>query len=264
MKKFIILPIILLAILFTAAPALADDPPDMDVDIGVSAPGDVDMDVDIDAGGDVDLTVDGYDLDEVAYQANEAFNRNPDSITGPGLGDLTADWYSRWYKEIGPYHEAITKHSEILALLSEAQARLISEQTLTDEEIADIIKELDILKVLLQDAVETSQETDEEIQHQLIYGAETHIAANQIAINQLRSGALESGLDADSLRNRVSALEKYTMSDIEYGAWLASQVKRLNKQDERFEWYLVLTWIVLALFFITVPIILKKVARRKV
>jgi len=262
-KKLVILPLIIIALLLFVAPVCADDPPDMDVDIGVSTPGDVDMDVDIDAGGDVSLTVDGYDLDEVASQASQGAGFSdtfPSSLTSPGF---TYDWYTRWNREIQPYAEAINQHNNILDLLANAQARLITEQTLTDEEIASINAEIETIKDALLKAIEESRAKEEELAQQLTFGAEAHIAANLMSINSLDDRTFATYTNVALVTNRTTELESYAAANSVYLEWLTSETQRLDAQSHELRRLLQITWMGCAAFVLVFAIVLVHVARKR-
>lgn len=131
----VLIPICLLVAFLTmpASVALADDPPDVEVDVEIGSPGDVDVDVGIDAGGDVDVTVDGMDIrDEIGslHQGVAKANR----VDGSGSIN-TGDWYRYWYKEITPVITVINNLGGNFDLAVEAIAKLITEREVTDADL---------------------------------------------------------------------------------------------------------------------------------
>lgn len=152
---------ILAIILFMgfATPVLASDPSGIDVNVDVVTPGDVGLDVDIDAGGDVDVTIDGTSYPDAMYSAIE------EAMANGGRGAIDKiDWYRYWNKEIEPYYNLLVNHDAFLAILSDAQAKLIQEEELTQNDIDEILSAITALK-----------EEDAKIWDQLMYGAEAHI-----------------------------------------------------------------------------------------
>lgn len=159
MRK-VIVAIILAMLLFTfAAPVLADDPPDTQVEVGIITSGDVDLNVSVTAGGGVDVIIDGTAYPEAINSAVWSAIANGGR---PPIDQL--DWYRLWNKEIEPYYNVLSSHDALLNLLTESQAKLIQGQELTRSDIDSIIASLNALRV--QDA---------KTWNQLMYGAERHL-----------------------------------------------------------------------------------------
>ena len=121
MKRLFIVPLILILVLLTASPALAQS--GMDVDIGIVTPGDVDLDVGICAGGDIDITIDGVDFAQTANAAQEALDKI-NNRKGDGLWDF--NFYYWKLSGIGRgVAEQISNIWSTINLLMESQAQLI-------------------------------------------------------------------------------------------------------------------------------------------
>ncbi len=150
-KLILIIPLALLIVGLLGTPILADDPPDTEVDITVASPGDIDVDMELNSGGDTNITIDGVDFQDAASTAYSAWQAIGNIHGGIDYNDFMRYFYQR----ITPYENAIVQNSQIVSLLGEAQAKLITEhQTLVEElnssqELTE--EELEVLNTRLQE-----------------------------------------------------------------------------------------------------------------
>jgi len=128
----VLIPVCLLvAFLAIPAVALANDPPDVEVDISISG-GDVDVDMGID-GNNVDVTVDGMDIRNEIEGLHSGVAKAT-RVDGSG-GINTGDWYKYWSKEITPFIIAIRNLRGNLDLTTEGVAKLIKEKAGSDAKL---------------------------------------------------------------------------------------------------------------------------------
>ena len=180
MKRLLIAIVISLVLASFATPVFAQDPPDTEVVVVVTTPGDVDLDVGINAGGDVDITVDGYDFDETARMAYQAYMDS--RATGEGSIN-TADWYNYFNKEMKVYNQVLAGMDNTLGILANAEAKLMQGQDLTAVEIRAVNSALADWKLEVggsladvDSAIASIKAQEEKTWNQLMYGAEAHIA----------------------------------------------------------------------------------------
>ena len=239
MKRLWITPIILLVICLLATPVFAVDPPDTEVDVTVVTPGDVDLDVDIIAGGDVDVTVDGVDLKATASTAQTAYDK---AFGFNSWNDFILYWR---LTGIGPNIQGqIDELQAISVLLMSAEAKLIQEQELNEEELSSIqtmlasfgktnaetASALGTFGTEMTMELDSLQGRDDEIWNQLMYGAEAHIT-------------LLEGLTAEQ-ESRIAMLQTETTSlSTELETARANQVGLLNYVDYLQRQYLYYFWI---------------------
>jgi len=218
-------------LLLVADPALAQDPPDTEVGVGVTSPGDVDLDVEIEAGGEVDVTVDGVDFKETAGTVNTL--SDPTAI--PYISAF--DWYEYWNKEIAPYEFFLKDMDEAVSLLAAAEQKLIQEQELTAQDIDAISEKLEALngiigtlKTSTTDKISALQNRDDKIWNQLMYGAEAHL--------DLLSGQVAAqGNEIETMRSVHESL--YEQIAVQYSGY----IELLNYVDYLREQYLYYIWI---------------------
>lgn len=220
--------IALMVLMLVPSVAFAQDPPDLDVDIGIGTSGDVDLDIDINAGGDVDVTIDGVGLDEALAEASR-------DKSSPENNHFMWDYTYYWrITGIGDRIEGqIAELQQISGLLLDANAKLIllsGQSTEKQRNLATRLAELNSetdeslcqLKADADSVVESLQTRDDEIWNQLMYGAEAHIAIldaqlvvqeSQISSLQAESALLKAQIEtADTnnyaLRNYVDYLQR--------------------------------------------------------
>jgi len=113
--------------------ALAADPPDTQVNVGVVTPGNVDLNVGINAGGNTNVTVDGTNMQQVANTANAAYDR---AYHVDSLGDLIINWkVSGLQKRV---EGSISDLQNISSLIINAQAKLIQDNKDSNTKISSI------------------------------------------------------------------------------------------------------------------------------
>ena len=237
MKKLFVIPLMILLVLLWVAPVLASDPPDVDVDIGVSTPGDVDLDVGINAGGDVDVTVDGVDFKQTAATAQEAYDR----AFAPryAMRDYTYYWN---ITGIGPRIEGqIADLQEVSALLANAESRLIQGHELTTQDIEGISQSLGQVEAeargtsvdvaTMATTISDMQSLQDKTWNQLMYGAEAHISilddelANQKAESEAKYQLLSSKLEiADANYAELLNYTDYLQRQYLYYFWILGGV----------------------------------------
>lgn len=229
---YTLLAVLILAIMSItfATPVFADDPPGVDVSIGIVTPGNVDLDVGVDAGGNVNVTVDGVDLQQTASIAWNAYNKAFEPQ------NTMAD-YSYYWKltGIGPMVEGRLAALEGLSsLLMTAQAKLIQGYTLTNEEVTSINTNLDTLKMSTTgfsasvDAAISKLETQDEVTwNQLMYGAEYHLSLLQDTVD-------EQTKVITSLQDQLNSANAAINASDEKNTALAANVEYLRIQGVRY------------------------------
>lgn len=227
MKKLIIAIVLSILLLSFTTPVLAADPPDTQVGVAVVTNGDVDLDVGISAGGDVNITVDGVDFKQTATTAQAAYSR------AFGRTNYKQDFVLYWKSTgLGTMVEGqIAELQNILAIVANAEAKLIQGQELTSDQIAVIFEIVSSLRSSMDDE-------DAKIWDQLMNGAERHISILDSQLISLDSKFTEQTYRTDSsldnLQFGISQLEQELESTkFEY-------TNLMNAQEQRF---LVYTWI---------------------
>lgn len=245
-KVFLTVISVLMLLVLYASPAFAQDPPDLDVDIGIGTPGDVDLDIGINAGGDVDITVDGVDFKATAALAQSAYNQAHYNPPTNHKWDYVYYWR---ITGIGDRIEGqIAELQQISSLLLEANAKLIIATGQSAEEQGNLAvrlvelnsetnESLSHLKAdaeLLRADAQSMKVRDDEIWNQLMYGAEAHIAIldAQLVVQEGKVSELQVELtsvkaqletaDANNLelRNYVDYLQRQYM----YYFWIIGGV----------------------------------------
>ena len=221
MKKLLLIPAVLLLLVLCATPALADDPPDppdTSIDITVVTPGDVEADIGINAGGDVDLNISGY-----------PWHSHPPSGT-PGYGAISAaDYWRYWGEYVVPIIAQLQATSSVTALTVDAVAKLIEEHELTATQIEELITELDTLDGEIGSNFDTImllvRQEDDRLNDMIINGAEAHIEANRLSL-QNHADTLSYSLDrVNSLQGQVDNLRQF---DVEQETWAMGELNRLH------------------------------------
>lgn len=195
MKKIVGLILAVAIMLFCAPMALAAGPDDGSIDVGITVvtPGDANVNVGIDAGGNVNLNVGGIDLNGLNNQVNKLSEND-------GSGSInTADWYRYFSKEMTPYTNFISGLGNTVSLLTEAEAKLISGQELSQAEIANIGILINELKT-----------QDDKTWNQLMNGAEYHLSLmdTTVATQEAQIENLQAQLDTAQANN--TDLRNYT------------------------------------------------------
>lgn len=211
--------IALMVLLLVPSVASAQDPPDIDVDIGVVSSGDVDLDVDINAGGDVDVTIDGVGLEEALAEASRDKSRPENNHF---MWDYTYYWR---ITGIGDRIEGqIAELQQISGLLLDANAKLIMAMGQSAEEqenlavrLTDLNNETnESLCQLEADAefvTEALHTRDNKIWNQLMYGAEAHIAMldAQVAVQESQISNLQTSLIAVEAQMETANANNYAL-----------------------------------------------------
>lgn len=211
-KRVLAIFLVIVVSLLIATPCFATDPPDTDVDVTVVTIGDVDLGVDIYAGGSVSVVVGGYDMSQIASQISQtqnAFNQFKQTY-GIGLVDIYT-FGQHWDKKMQPYNGLINNMQSVLAILSEAQAKLIQGYQLTNGEVSSIRVALSSLSntvkelgTMTNSLFEDLRQKDSDIYGQLISTIDLLNKLQSIVDEKVVS--LQSKLDAQTVSQK-SALE---------------------------------------------------------
>jgi hypothetical protein len=229
LKRLLFIPIVMLLLCLWQVPVFAEDPPDTDVDIGVSSPGDVDLDVNVNAGGDTNVNINGNDLNNLAtnqYVRDAIYART----SGGAIN------YNDWWRYKGMYLDPLFRDLYVLSdnntrnidLALTAVSRLILDGQVTDDQLAQFGATLhQIRQQMMTDELENSRQVAA-LEDQLLNGAEFHIALLQgvtdtqgqsISDLQAQVGGLDENLAA---YEQVQVLEH--RSDAAYLEGLRQQI----------------------------------------
>ena len=254
MKRVIVVTVVAVLLLCFATPILADDPPGMEVDIGVSTPGDVDLNVDINAEGNVDVTIDGVDLQQTAGLAQEAYNKanEPKNF----LWDYSYYWQ---LSGIGPMVEGqLNQLNGLTNLLINAQAKLIQGQLLTGDEVGAISREIEDAKASnaasiaeINILMQKLQVQDEITWNQLMYGAEYHLGLLDNRVTEQEQTIVNLQAKTDLLQTQLEIINTNHTNLWNYTNYLQRQ-------------YLYYFWVIAGCgLIITALLVLVLIQRRK-
>lgn len=255
MKKLgiaLVLAIILLS-LFTT-PVLAGDPPDTQVDVGVVTSGDVDLNVGINAGGDVSVSVGGVDMSQTAATAQAAYNK--------AFSPTNFMWdYGYYWKRtgIGTMVEGrLADLENVAAVLIAAQAKLIQNQGLIEDEIVEVngslvnaLSGVESFRASLRTSLNEVEALIAELQaqdaktwDQLMNGAEYHLAL------------LDTREAQDVIRLQKVDADLYQSLDVAYqnNVALSNYVEYIRVQYMYYFWMLTGALASLTLLFVVVLI----------
>jgi len=189
MKRLgIITSIVIIFLATLTTPVLADDPPDMDVDIGIATPGDANVDIDVQAGGDLNVSVNGEGLatDQMVQDAYQnAINAIRNATSGGAIN--SHDWWRYKSKYLDPMFSELYQNAGItndqLAATMGAVAKLIQETQSSavidneqSAEIASISVGLVDTTARFDTTVGELKAQDDKTWNQLMYGAEYHLS----------------------------------------------------------------------------------------
>jgi hypothetical protein len=215
MKRLLLIIPVIILLLAMVSPALADDPPDGDVnvDIGISTGGDANVDVDVNAGGDANINVNGNNLNDLATNQDVQ-----DSLYGlPGTGTSsrgcidTQDWWRYYYQYLVPVFsqlKALSDNNTVnLDLAMSAIVKLIGSDNLTRADIETIKGGLEFISRAVNNNDKLRVDADTALWNQLMYGAEAHLSILQAKVDG-QGGELEDlQVRADELQSEVDALK---------------------------------------------------------
>jgi hypothetical protein len=177
----------LLVVLISSTPALAADPPDTNVDVGVVTPGDLDLNVDVEAGGNVNAIIDGIELDGVAHDASLGSQAYSWWANADDMKDYLYYWERTGLKATTENRFATIE--ELINMLLDAQAKLITLNGSNQGRISSVTSKLEgidreMSAVLpeLQEHLSIVTEQVDRNEEQLVSGAEAHISALQISL----------------------------------------------------------------------------------
>ncbi len=239
MKKIIVAIIIATMLLSFATPIFADDGSGgVEVTVSVdSGGGDIGLGVGLDSGGgNIDVSINGEPLQGIVDTANQALFY---STVANGRGAWNGrDWYKAWYKNIKPYTDAINNQSGLLSMLTEASAKLIKGQGLSQGELGNINVALqslsnifDASQKVMNITISDLKTQDDKTWNQLMYGAETQISILQDVVDEQSNvmASMQSQLDTQK-----SALETVNSNYID----LLNYTDYLQRQYLYYFWIL--------------------------
>ena len=130
-RLILLLAISLVCIVCFAAPVMAADPPDTNVNVNVASGGDVDLNVGISSGGNVNVTVDGTDFDDIMGLAQDAYWKSTEPRNGlwdfryywqrTGIGDAVQSAFAQIWSAIDTL---FASNAKLIEELNTANSRI--------------------------------------------------------------------------------------------------------------------------------------------